>query len=1210
MMDITARYNRNDFVSFLSTRFLPDDFETAPEEITPEKSTSYIKNTVKLGYCPSLDLSVYEFVHSSRHDPRVSLSREAFTILARYDNTASNALAVFYNEDSAAWRLSLITSEYSVGKTSKQAKRGFSNPRRFSYLLGEGCKKHTPETMLFAKGKIATIDDLSSRFAVDVVTKEFYRELFDWYDKWAVNVVKFPVGEGAAAGLPENPDVEENRQYLIRLVTRLIFVWFLKQKDNLIPKWIFKESEAAKVLKTFDPHSEKESNYYNGVIQNLFFATLNKEIALRGFTEKESRKDYGIKTVYRDHKDSPMFKISQEEFIKKFETVPFLNGGLFECLDRREGKEKQKYVDGFSREKSRAAFVPNCLFFGGGASGEHGAREGIIELFNRYNFTVEENTPRDIDIALDPELLGKVFENLLGTYNKETVSTARKESGSFYTPREIVDYMADTSLKEYFKGELKGGSLPPAPAIRSSAAPSPSGSAPKTPSDAPDETELEEKLDGLFSYHETGHDFDTGQVRLLMDAINNCKILDPACGSGAFPMGVLNKLTFIMEKLDPDNKLWEEIQIQKAKEETGEAFRIGDRGLREKRLKEISDVFELNKENYGRKLFLIENCIFGIDIQPIAIQISKLRFFISLIVDQKTGGVKENNYNVLPLPNLETKFVAANALIGVKREAGVLADPDIEKLQDELLVIRHKHFSARKADEKIDLRKEDAKLSKELLELLKKDGFYNSADAQKMADWNPYDQTKPSDFFDAYWMFGVKYGFDVVIGNPPYLKEGRVSKEVFQEIKGTKYYQGKMDLWYSFACLGINFLSKNGSLCFIATNNWVTSYGSSKLRNKVITDTRIIQLVDFGNFMIFENASIQTMVMLFAKDDKSDNYSFDYRKLQGDTVISDVLDLLNKRENKKAEYLKPIVCRNNYTNGFLTFSRNENLLIKLSKDKLFLNAKELGQGIVFPQDTLNKKNREILGGKFPVGSGIFVLTNKEKINLKLSESELRLIKTYYTTNQIDRYYTFSNNSLWTIYTDSTFKNPRSMDKYPNLKQHLDKYKNVITSDNKPYGLHRARDERFFIGEKIIVQRKCAGQPVFSYSDFECYVSAAFYIIKTERINLKCLLGILNSNLIAFWLKNKGKMQGENYQLDKEPLQGIPLPNVTGSKTAKEIMKLVDKILAAKAADPKSDTSSLEWQIDNLVYRLYNLTWEEVKVIKPGFPMSRTEYEGI
>jgi hypothetical protein len=353
-----------------------------------------------------------------------------------------------------------------------------------------------------------------------------------------------------------------------------------------------------------------------------------------------------------------------------------------------------------------------------------------------------------------------------------------------------------------------------------------------------------------------------------------------------------------------------------------------------------------------------------------------------------------------------------------------------------------------------------------------------------------------------------------------------------------------------------------------------------------------------------------TMVMLFEKDDKSDNYSFDYRKLQGDTILADAIDLLNKTENSKAEYLTPIISREKLLNGFLTFSRHEAILNKLSKDKIFLDSKELAQGIVFPQDSLNRKNSEKLGDIYPVGSGIFVLDESEKRHLKLSEKELKLINPYYTTDQISRYYTSSKNTLWAIYTDSSFKNPRSMDKYPNLKQHLDKYKKVITSDNKPYGLHRARDERFFLGEKIIVQRKCVGQPIFSYSDFDCYVSATFYVIKTDRINLKCLLGILNSTLMAYWLKNKGKMQGENYQLDKEPLQGMPLPQIISPETAKAIEKLIDKIIVAKAADPQADTSELERDIDTLVYRLYNLTWDEVKVIEPGFPLDIAEYEGM
>jgi hypothetical protein len=340
---------------------------------------------------------------------------------------------------------------------NKQIKRDFSNPRRYSYLLGEGCKKHTPESMLFTKGRVSTIENLFSRFAIDVLTEKFYQELFAWYDTWAVDIVRFPAGSGKNARLPktlDEPAKRENRRHLIRLITRLIFVWFLKQKERLIPEWLFDKTKAAGVLRDFDPASKTSGNYYNGIIQNLFFATLNKGITERAFAE-EGTAHYGIKTYYCDHKDNPLFNIPHTEFIKKPESVPFLNGGLFECLDKRIAGEEQECHDGFSQESGRAAFIPNCLFWGDG-----GKAEGILELFNRYNFTVEENTPQDIEIALDPELLGKVFENLLGTFNEETISIARNESGSFYTPREIVDYMADASLKEYFKGKLTSSSEP------------------------------------------------------------------------------------------------------------------------------------------------------------------------------------------------------------------------------------------------------------------------------------------------------------------------------------------------------------------------------------------------------------------------------------------------------------------------------------------------------------------------------------------------------------------------------------------------------------------------------------------------------------------------------------------------------------------------------------------------------------------------------
>ena len=205
---------------------------------------------------------------------------------------------------------------------------------------------------------------------------------------------------------------------------------------------------------------------------------------------------------------------------------------------------------------------------------------------------------------------------------------------------------------------------------------------------------------------------------------------------------------------------------------------------------------------------------------------------------------------------------------------------------------------------------------------------------------------------------------------------------------------------------------------------------------------------------------------------------------------------------------------------------------------------------------------------------------------------MRLIKPYFNSEQFSRYYAHDKNEYWLIYTSSKFKNPSEIKPYPNIKKHLDKFQTVITSDNKPYGLHRTREESFFKGEKIIVQRKCAGKPVFTYTDFDTYVSATFYVIKTNRLNQKYLTGLLNSKLIEFWLKNKGKMQGNNFQLDKEPLLNIPICSPSETKQI-EIQNLVDQILTLKKENPKADTSNLENQIDVLVYALYELTQEEI-----------------
>ena len=457
-------------------------------------------------------------------------------------------------------------------------------------------------------------------------------------------------------------------------------------------------------------------------------------------------------------------------------------------------------------------------------------------------------------------------------------------------------------------------------------------------------------------------------------------------------------------------------------------------------------------------------------------------------------------------------------------------------------------------------------------------------------------------------------GFDVVIGNPPYVKE-YTSKETFEQIKQShlkKYYQGKMDLWYFFVCFGIDILKPNGFLGFIVPNNWVTNAGASILRNKILKDTTIKNIVDFGSYMVFENASIQTMVLLL-ENKKNNSYQFDYRKLENERpTFSNASTLLNYGSEHGNKLLTPWINKDELIDKYLVFgnAENSNILDKIkAKQNFILSKSEVANGIHPHYDFISKSINEKHFNQFNVGDGIFGLSHKELENLKLEKNELELIKPYYfNSNKIGRYYFNNENDNWIIYTNSEFKKENSMDNYPNLKRHLDKFKNVITSDNKPYGLHRSREEFFFIGEKIIALRKSTNRPVFSYSNSKAYISATFYLIKSDRINLKYLTGLLNSNLIAYWLRNKGKMQGNNYQIDKEPILEIPIFKTLETKSHDQIVTHVTQLLQlnkdlqtstlqTQKDQIKSKIEYFEDKINKLVYQLYDLSEEEIKIVE-------------
>lgn len=495
----------------------------------------------------------------------------------------------------------------------------------------------------------------------------------------------------------------------------------------------------------------------------------------------------------------------------------------------------------------------------------------------------------------------------------------------------------------------------------------------------------------------------------------------------------------------------------------------------------------------------------------------------------------------------------------------------------------------------------------------------NIKSGNSLIDLDYYDQeldfgeerkVKPFSWKKAFPEVFKQGGFDCVIGNPPYVKE-YTSRETFEQIRKShlaKYYQGKMDLWYFFVCYGIDILKPNGLLGFIIPNNWVTNAGASILRNKVLADSTIKNIVDFGAYMVFDSASIQTMVVIL-ENRKQKSYSFDYRKLEAQKPnIQLAQTLLSNEPEQGLKYIEPLVKPSELTDKFLVFgdSETESLLNKIqAKQNFVLDArKEVAQGIVAPQDFLNGAGEKALNFTIPKGTGIFVVTEKERKEIKATKTENQLFKPYYTTEQLGKFYGNNENSSWVIYTTSDFKNTSRIADYPNIKIHLDQFTNIITSDNKPYGLHRSRDEKFFVGEKIISLRKCA-EPTFTFTDFDCYVSQTFFVIKTERINQKYLTAFLNSKLVAFWLKHKGKMQGNLYQVDKEPILGIPIFDTTKKEP---IIKLVEQLLQFNK-DKQNITlpeqveiienriSFIEDKINQIIYELYNLSEGEIKLIE-------------
>lgn len=688
------------------------------------------------------------------------------------------------------------------------------------------------------------------------LNRSFYREIADWYfSALEFRQVVLPRTIQAAAG------EQERALFFIRLLTRLIFCWFLREK-GLVPQDLFNPRAAGELLHDVSPMS---GTYYKAILQNLFFATLNQEQDRRGWRLKyEGSRDgnYGVTNLWR-YRDLLRAPERLEELLR--DAVPFVNGGLFDCLDDTEVNPEIRRDD-FSDNKKNGLCIPNILFFGerpdvdlsdvyGDERRQHDRVRGLIDILGHYKFTVEENTPLEEEIALDPELLGNVFENLLAAYNPDTRVTARKQLGAFYTPRRIVEYLVDESVRGYL--------------------------AERVPSAA------DADLRALFEELEAPSSLSGEQKEALIAAISRVKILDPACGSGAFPMGALHRLVDLLGKLDPNNETWKRDRLAEA-ERYRETLRQANAPREEleqceARMEDIRRSFDIRFHalDFARKLHLVEHSIFGVDILPLAAQIAKLRFFISLLVDQKVDH-SAPNLGVLPLPNLEMKIVVADSLGTLRKPAGQrsFADWEVDALREELEHVRHDYFTARTHARKTRCRQRDADLRAEIAARLAQNGWDREV-AATLAAWDPYDPNDVAPFFDPEWMFGFRRRvgqggevgagwFDIIIGNPPYVRVQTLAQhDPAQVARYQRQYasarKGNFDLYVLFIEAGLSFLEQDGRLAYILPHKFFNTKYGEPIRRIISHERQLQHVVHFGDQQVFPGATNYVCLLFLCK---------------------------------------------------------------------------------------------------------------------------------------------------------------------------------------------------------------------------------------------------------------------------------------------------------------------------------------------------------
>ena len=974
--------------------------------------------------------------------------------------------------------------------------------------------------------------------STEALNRQFYGELYEWY-QWAVAECRFP---------DDAPQLQ-----VIRLITRLLFIWFLKEK-KLVPMALFEKDAAATHLNQF---SLETSAYYQAILQNLFFATLNTPIDTRAFSTRNRQAHRNPnKYRYADLLRTP------DAFLAYLKQVPFVNGGLFDCLDTFEGtRAGGSRIDCFTDDENerRRLHVPAKLFFDETA--------GLFPLFSHYKFTVEENTPVEQEVALDPELLGKVFENLLGAYNPETQSTARRATGSYYTPRDIVDYMVDEALVAVFKQKC-------------------------APTDG-DAKLWDERLRYLLDYAQAFDDasewFDADETENLVRAISGLKLLDPAVGSGAFPMGLLHKLTLVLRRLDADNSRWESLQRERAQQRAAAAFDTTDDATRPEELLEIDETFKRYRDSdFGRKLYLIHNCLYGVDIQPVACQIAKLRFFISLAIEQEPDS-DAANFGIRPLPNLETRFLAANTLLGLSGER-TFTSSRTQELEREILLNGERHFHAVTRAQKRACQRRDKALRETLAAELREVGM-PAEDAEKIASWDRYDTHAVAEWFAPDRMFGIREGFDVVIGNPPYIRHEKIrALKPALKTQFDSFFASTADISVYFYKRGAELLRERGILTYICTNKFMRSGYGKNLRQFLSAEMSLQTFLDFGSVSVFD-AAVDTCIVLVEKGSAAPEHHFRAATLRQNSEDFDV------REEFETQLFLMQASQLTAEGWVLT-----------SPDAIALLEKLQGTGVPLGEMQLFFGIKTGCNDAFIIDENVY-----QQLTFEDSNSS-ELVKPLLRGRDIRRWQAqWADKYLITIASSANREWPWSdaeddaeaerifAKTYPAVHRHLNGYRERL--------LARADKGQFYWELRSCSYYDALTVPKVIYPDISPFMRACYdttnalclqttYVLPTTDISL---LAILNSRVFDWYARHKFQSlndpwAGGGLRFIRQYMAHAPIAERTAAQQA-ELSRLVEQILAAPDSD---NVRALERQIDAIVYRLYGLSAEEIALIEQTY----------